>query len=83
MSQAFETLIQIYADGEGFFPKPDGKEMGTARKLLTNFRRGFNTRQPLSVFEDTSVSGPSGAGGKSSLLSSYLKPPSTADYSIK
>ncbi|CAD6591755.1 MAG: hypothetical protein ASARMPREDX12_005405 [Alectoria sarmentosa] len=63
MGQNIEQLIRVYANCEDLIPsKLDGKQMEIAKDLLIHFRRGFNTRQPLSVFEDTSMSGPSGAG---------------------
>lgn len=83
MGQNIEQLIRVYANCEDLIPsKLDGKQMESAKDLLIHFRRGFNTRQPLSVFEDTSISGPSGAGGKSVPLFSSLNPRSTADLSI-
>ena len=77
-----ETLIQIFANGETLILlKLNGKEMETAKKRFEDFRRGFNQRQPLSVFEDISVTGPSGAGGKCSPLLS-LNPRLTTHRSI-
>ncbi len=82
MREKLETLIQVFANGEGLIPaKPDSKGMETAKKNFIDFRRGFNQHQPLSVFKDTSVTGPSAAGGKCSPLS-FLNPGLKAHRSI-
>lgn len=73
MRPTVEVFTEIYANGDGLVPPGlYGKELNDAKKLVTDFCRGFNSRQPLSIFEDTSATGPSGAGGKSSSLVSLL-----------
>lgn len=57
--QNLDLSIHIYAKGENLMPtKPD------AAKLFSDFLRGFNASHPHSVYQDTSIGGPSGAGGK-------------------
>ena len=83
MRQNLEVLIQMFANVHDLIPpKLDDKDMDIPKALFTDFLRGFNTRQPLSVFEDTNVTGPSSAGGKSDVPPSSLNIRSIANSLI-
>ena len=80
LEESLEERIQIFANSQNLLlAKRDENEMETLKNLFTDFVRGFNTQHPLSVFEDTSVIGPSGAGGKRCQPSSSIGPCSIAD----
>ncbi|CAF9942710.1 hypothetical protein IMSHALPRED_004475 [Imshaugia aleurites] len=62
LEESLEERIQIFANSQNLLlAKRDENEMKTLKNLFTDFVRGFNTHHPLSIFEDTNVTGPSGA----------------------
>ena len=61
-----DIFIHVYTKGES----PNAPIAPSAKKLLADFIRGFNSSDPLSTYEDPIDGGPSGAGGKSPCSSS-------------
>lgn len=59
IEQDLDLVIRLYCNSKSLLSQDP-----SARGPFTNFYRGFNSENPLSMYEDTSESAPSSAGGK-------------------
>ncbi len=66
MGQDLDVLIHLYSNSQSLLSQDT-----SARGPFKDFYRGFNSENPLSIYEDTSESAPSGAGGKKPTLLIY------------
>ena len=63
IDQDLDVVIHLYSNSKSLLSQDP-----SARGPFKNFHRGFNSENPLSIYEDTSESAPSGAGGKKPTL---------------
>ncbi len=64
MGQGLDLLIRLYSNSQSLLPSQDPD----ARGPFENFHLGFNSENPFTIYEDTSKSAPSGAGGRKPTL---------------
>ena len=63
IKQDLDLFIHLYSNRKSLLSQDP-----SASGPFKNFYRGFNSENPLSMYEDTSESAPSGAGGKKPTL---------------